>query len=73
MLSAKQGTEMAKSKLLMYFNAGMGRLSGRAIKANKRLEKLAAKYEAEGLTKEAATARALNEMRDNPRQDWRAG
>ena len=45
----------------------------RTEKAGKRLKMLMAKYEAEGMISEEAKERAVAEMRDNPRQDWRAG
>jgi hypothetical protein len=44
-----------------------------AIGAQERLEKLAAGYEAEGMSAADARHRARVEMRDNPRKDWRAG
>lgn len=38
-----------------------------------RAKKLAAKYEAEGLSKDEAEDRAYKELRDNPRQNPRKG
>jgi hypothetical protein len=58
---------------LLYYNISTGQLTGREIKAKKGLDVLVAKYVVEGMTKEDATDRARNEMRDNPRKDWRAG
>jgi len=55
------------------YNPHTGKPTGRAIGAQERLEKLAAKYEAEGLSAPEARARAREEMRDNPRKDWRVG
>jgi hypothetical protein len=46
---------------------------GRAVGALERLEKLTEKYIAEGLSPTDARARAMAEMRANPRRDWRAG
>ena len=45
----------------------------REEKAEKRLQELSAKYETEGMSKEAAREKALEVMRDNPRKDYRAG
>jgi len=45
----------------------------RAKSASERLEKLTEKYIAEGLSPSDARARAREEMRANPRMDWRAG
>lgn len=47
--------------------------SRRAQKGLKRLADLTAKYEAEGMTKTDAEARALKELRANGRSDFRAG
>jgi hypothetical protein len=57
----------------MTWIASTARLSGREIKANKRLKKRIAELEATGLSNEDARKKALAEMRDNPRKDWRAG
>jgi hypothetical protein len=48
------------------------RKSNRTQKAEKRLETLVAKYVAEGMSADEAKAKALKEMRDNERGDWRA-
>jgi hypothetical protein len=57
----------------MYYSASQGRVSGREIKAKKRMDILVQKYVAEGMPENAARDRARKEMRDNPRGDWRAG
>jgi hypothetical protein len=73
----KKSVKKAKPKraetTTLYYNAGAGRLSGREIKAKKRLDALVEKYVAEGMSKKDATERGRKEMRDNPRGDWRAG
>jgi hypothetical protein len=56
-----------------YYNHNTGKLSGREVKAQKRLEMLTAKYQADGVSEDEARERARNEMRDNPRGDWRNG
>ena len=48
-------------------------LHRREERALKRLEVLTAKYVDEGMPEPEAKERALAEMRDNPRGDWRAG
>ena len=48
-------------------------LRNRTKKALKRLDQLAEKYEAEGMSKADARKRAQEEMRENQRGDWRAG
>jgi uncharacterized protein YoaH (UPF0181 family) len=57
----------------MTWIASTAQLSGREIRANKRLQKRIAELEATGLSSEEARKKALAEMRDNPRKDWRAG
>ncbi len=46
-------------------------LHGRDKKALKRLEELTEMYVAEGMAKDDAKQRARDEMRNNPRRDWR--
>jgi hypothetical protein len=55
------------------YNPQTGRIGGRAAPAEFRLERLTKKYQDEGLPLEEARQRARNEMRDNPRGDWRGG
>jgi hypothetical protein len=64
---------VAKSKQMTRSATVPNRLSTRTEKALKRLADLTAKYVAEGLSPEDAKKRAMDEMRDNGRQDWRAG
>ena len=68
----KKPIDESKTKT-SYYNHNTGKLSGREVNAQKRLEALAAKYQADGLPEEEARERARNEMRDNPRNDWRDG
>lgn len=51
----------------------MAQDSRRTERANERLAALAAKYVSEGLEPQAAKDKALSEMRDNGRGDWRDG
>jgi len=55
------------------YNPQTGRLTGRAVGAQERMEKLAAHYMTQGLSASDARNRAREEMRANPRKDWRAG
>lgn len=48
-------------------------LQRREQQALKRRDELVKKYEAEGLTHDAALDRAQKEMRDNAKGDWRRG
>jgi uncharacterized protein YoaH (UPF0181 family) len=66
-------TEHSMTKDRMTWIASTAQLSGREIRANKRLQKRIAELEATGLSSEEARKKALAEMRDNPRKDWRAG
>jgi hypothetical protein len=48
-----------------------GRLRGREVGAQIRVEKLAAEYVAQGASPDEARARARQELRANSREDWR--
>jgi hypothetical protein len=50
-----------------------GKLTGREVSAQARLEKLTAKYVAEGMSASEARNVAREVMRANPRRDWRNG
>jgi hypothetical protein len=75
MKKAKKTVKRASKSetVTLYYTASLGRVSGREIKAKKRMDILVQKYIAEGITERAGQDRALKEMRDNPRGDWRAG
>jgi hypothetical protein len=47
------------------------RPTGRSIGALERRDKLIEKYMQQGMSPEDARTRAVSEMRDNPRMDWR--
>jgi hypothetical protein len=53
------------------YNPHTGRATGRAIGGLERRDKLAEEYMAQGMSPEDARSRAIAEMRDNPRRDWR--
>ena len=67
------GTKSSGRKCKKAYNPQTGRLTGRAVGAQERLEKLTAKYMAEGMSASDARNRAREEMRANGRKDWRAG
>src|SRR4051812_10899160 len=69
-VARKAGTK-ARSKA--DYNPQTGALTGRAVGAQARRELLIADFEAEGLSRPEAKARALAMMRDNNTGDWRKG
>jgi hypothetical protein len=50
-----------------------GKATGREVQAMHRLQVLTERYIAEGLTPADARTRAREELRANPRRDWRGG
>jgi hypothetical protein len=50
-----------------------GQPTGREAQAMQRLQSLTERYIAQGLTPADALTRAKEELRANPRRDWRAG
>ena len=50
-----------------------GKPTGREVQAMHRLQVLTERYIAEGLTPADARTRAREELRANPRKDWRGG
>ena len=62
----------SKKSGIDYYNSQQGKLSGREAKASARLTALTQKYQAEGMSAVDAKERALKELRDNARGDWRA-
>jgi hypothetical protein len=69
--SAKRSAKKSAPKAKRY-NPQTGKPTGRTIGALERLDKLTAKYVAEGMSAPEAKAKAQAEMRDNNRRDWRA-
>ena len=68
-LLAKKATTSAKRAAR--YNPHTGRPTGRAKGALERRDALVAKYIAEGMSAPEAKARAMIELRANPRMDWR--
>jgi hypothetical protein len=66
----RKAKKAAKKKA---YNTQTGRLTGREVGAQRRLELLAEQYQSEGMTADQARQRARAVMRDNPRKDWRGG
>ena len=50
-----------------------GRTTGQELQALQRLDTLTKTYQAEGMSPQDARQRALDELRNNPRRDWRHG
>jgi hypothetical protein len=69
----KKGGVRRKAKRARRYNPQTGKPTGRAVGALARLEALTKKYQDQGMTLEAARQRAIDEMRDNTRRDWREG
>jgi hypothetical protein len=55
------------------YNPQTGKLTGREVGAQERLEKRAEILMAGGMSPSDARTTARAEMRDNPRKDWRGG
>jgi hypothetical protein len=55
------------------YSSQTGRLSGREVNAQVRLDALTEQYVSEGMDPASARSRARAVMRDNPRKDWRVG
>jgi hypothetical protein len=71
--TAKRGTVKKSARKTKSYNPQTGKLTGRAIGAQQRLDTLAERYQSEGMSAEDARQRARDEMRNNPRRDWRHG
>jgi hypothetical protein len=71
-VARRSGAKRSKSKGKSY-DWQTGRLTGRAVGAQERLDDLAEKYQAAGMPPEEARQRARSEMRSNPHRDWRKG
>jgi hypothetical protein len=70
---ATKGIARKKASARKSYNPQTGALTGREVSAQVRLDKLTERYEAEGLSRPEARARARVEMRDNNTSDWRKG
>ena len=63
----------APRKIKRGYDIHAGKPTGREVQAMHRLQVLTERYIAEGLTPADARTRAREELRANPRRDWRAG
>jgi hypothetical protein len=63
----------APRKAKRSYDIHTGQPTGREVQAMHRLQVLTERYIAEGLTPADARTRAREELRANPRRDWRAG
>jgi hypothetical protein len=62
-----------KAKATRPYDIHTGQPTGREVQAMHRLQVLTERYIAEGLTPADARTRAREELRANPRKDWRVG
>jgi hypothetical protein len=62
-----------KAKAARGYDIHSGKPTGREVQAMHRLQVLTDRYIAEGLTPADAQTRAREELRANPRRDWRGG
>jgi len=65
--------KLAPRKMKRGYNIHTGKPTGREVQAMHQLQVLTERYMAEGLTPADARTRAREELRANPRRDWRAG
>jgi hypothetical protein len=70
---AKKRIAAKKSAPRRGYDIHTGQPTGREVQAMHRLQVLTERYIAEGLTPADARTRAREELRANPRGDWRAG
>jgi len=63
----------AARKAKRAYDIHAGKPTGREVQAMHRLQVLTERYIAEGLTPADARTRAREELRANPRRDWRGG
>jgi len=71
--SRSPAKKAAPRKAKRGYNIHAGKATGREVQAMHRLQVLTERYIAEGLTPADARTRAREELRANPRGDWRAG
>jgi hypothetical protein len=70
---AKKRIAAKKSAPRRGYDIHAGKPTGREVQAMHRLQVLEERYIAEGLTPADARTRAREELRANPRKDWRGG
>jgi hypothetical protein len=70
---AKKRIVARKSAPRRGYDIHSGKPTGREVQAMHRLQVLTERYIAEGLTPADAQTRAREELRANPRKDWRGG
>lgn len=70
-IMAKKRKAVKRHKSAKSYNAQMGTLSGREVRAKKREDDLVRQYQHNGMSADAAQRRARDEMRNNPTRDWR--
>jgi hypothetical protein len=71
--SRTSAKKAAPRKAKRGYDIHAGKPTGREVAAMHRLQVLTDRYISEGLTPADARTRAREELRANPRRDWRAG
>ena len=71
--SRSSAKKTAPRKMKRGYDFHTGQPTGREVQAMHRLQVLTERYIAEGLTPADARTRAREELRANPRRDWRGG
>jgi hypothetical protein len=71
--SRSSAKKTAPRKMKRGYDIHIGKPTGREVQAMHRLQVLTDRYIAEGLTPADARTRAREELRANPRRDWRGG
>jgi hypothetical protein len=71
--SRSSAKKAAPRKMKRGYDIHTSQPTGREVQAMHRLQVLTERYIAEGLTPADARTRAREELRANPRRDWRAG
>jgi hypothetical protein len=72
-VKTRRAAKKTARKMKRGYDIHTGKPTGREVAAMHRLQVLTERYIAEGLTPADARTRAREELRANPRRDWRAG
>ncbi len=72
-IAHKTKAKVARSAKAKSYRPQAGRTTGQELQAMQRLDTLTKTYQAEGMSPQDARQRALDELRNNPRRDWRRG
>jgi hypothetical protein len=72
-MAHKTKPKIARKTKAKSYSLQTGRPTGRELQALQRLDTLTKKYQADGISPQDARQRALDELRNDPRRDWRKG